>query len=150
MSARRIDVFFYGSYINFNVLGEAGIFERPFETARLPGYRLEIGPLANLVPDDGSQAFGIVTHLSHWELDCLYTGHARERLGGVYLPEAVLVFNVENNMMPALCYLSHDTRRSDPDPAYVDRILQPARAYGFPAEYLEYIESFKEGVFATV
>jgi hypothetical protein len=150
MSARRIDVFFYGSYINFDVLGEAGIFERPFEAARLPGYRLEIGPLANLVPDDGSQAFGILTQLTHWELDCLYTGHAREKLGAVYLPEAVLVFNVENNLTPALCYLSHDKRRSDPDSSYVDRILRSAKDHGFPVDYLEYIESFKAGVFAAV
>ncbi|MGA8262763.1 MAG: gamma-glutamylcyclotransferase family protein [Arenicellales bacterium] len=148
MSGRRVDVFFYGSYINFDVLNEAGIYERPFQAARLPGYRLEIAPLANLVPDDGSQAFGILTRLTHLELDRLYLGHAREKLGGTYLPEAVLVSNIENRLMPALCYISHDMEWSDADPAYVNRIARPAREYGFPADYVEYIESFKQEAFA--
>lgn len=147
MSVRRVDVFFYGTYINFDVLNEAGIYERPFQAARLAGYRLEIGPLANLVPDDASQVFGIVTRLTHRELDHLYLGHARE-LGGVYLPEAVLVSNVRNNLIPVLCYISHDMEWADAAPDYVDRIAGPAREYGFPADYVAHIESFRLEAFA--
>lgn len=143
MSGRRVEVFFYGSYINFDVLAEAGIDERPYDLVRLPGYRLHIGPLANLVADEASQAYGILTRLTHNELHRLYNGHAREKLGGVYHPEAVLVFNIDNALMPALCYLSHDMQPAEPDPGYVDRILRPAREYGFPADYLADIESFK-------
>lgn len=143
MNEYRVDVFLYGSYINFQVLAEAGIDERPYEPVRLPGYRLVIEPLANLVADEASQAYGILTGLTHRELDRLYQEHARLKLGGVYHPEAVLVFNIDNALMPALCYLSHDMQPARPDPAYVDRILQPAKDYGFPADYLEDIESFK-------
>lgn len=144
MSEHRVDVFFYGSYINFDVLSEVGVHERAFQAARLPGYRFQIRPLANLVADEGNQAFGIITRLSHRELDRLYTEHARDKLGGWYLPEAVLTFTIENALRPALCYLSHDMQPGVPDPAYVDRILYPAREYGFPADYLEHIESFKK------
>lgn len=139
----RVDVFFYGSYINFDVLAEAGIDTRPYDLVRLPGYRLHIGPLANLVADDAHQAYGILTGLTHSELGTLYGEHARKKLGGEYYPEAVLVFNIRNALMPALCYLSHDMAPASPDPDYVDRILDPAREYGFPEDYLESIESFK-------
>jgi len=143
MGEHRVDVFFYGSYINFEVLAEAGIDERPYEAARLPGYRLVIQPLANLVPDAASQAYGILTKLSHPELDRLYNEHALRKLGAEYKPEAVLAFNIENALMPALCYMAHDMRPAAPDPDYVDRILDPAREYGFPADYVADIEAFR-------
>lgn len=144
MGERRVDVFFYGSYINFAVLGEAGIDQRPYDTARLPGFELVIAPLANLRANSGSQAYGILTRLSHAELHRLYTEHARDKLGGTYLPEAVLVFTADNALWPALCYMSHEMQPGKPDPGYVERILSPAREYGFPAEYLRHIESFKQ------
>lgn len=143
MKEPQINVFFYGSYINFSVLAEVDIAERPHQVARLPGYRLIISPLANLVEDDSSEVFGILTKLSHRELDRLYKEHAQAKLGGTYLPEAVIVLTGENTTTPALCYLSNSIVSSPPDPAYVERILNPAREYGFPSEYLKHIESFK-------
>lgn len=139
----NVDVFFYGSYINFDVLAEAGIDERPYDLVRLPGYRLVIDPLANLVLDEAHQAYGIVIGLTHRELYRLVKEYARDKLGGEYHPEAVTVFTIENVLIPALCYLSHDMTSSTPEPGYVDRILHPAREYGFPADYLDDIESFK-------
>lgn len=143
MNAHRVDVFFYGSYINFSVLGEAGIDQQSHDTARLPGYELVISPLANLVANPDAQAYGILTRLDHAELHRLYTEHARQKLGGTYLPEAVLVFTSDNALWPALCYISHEMEPAKPSPDYVDRILNPARGYGFPDGYLRHIESFK-------
>jgi len=143
MHEHKVDVFFYGSYINFDVLAEAGIGERHYEAARLPGYRLVIQPFANLVPDAACQAYGILTKLSHAELDRLYDEHARQTLGAEYRPEAVLAFNIENALMPALCYMAHDMKPAAPDPDYVDRILDPAREYGFPADYVADIEAYR-------
>lgn len=143
MGNHLVNVFFYGSYINFTVLAEAEIGDRPFQAARLPGYRLVISPLANLVIDPSSEAFGILTKLTHAELDALYVGHAKGKLGGNYLPEAVVVITNQDERIPALCYLSHDMQPATPDPAYVERILGPAKGHGFPAYYLEHIASFK-------
>ncbi|MFQ5995307.1 MAG: gamma-glutamylcyclotransferase family protein [Acidiferrobacterales bacterium] len=143
MSNHQVNVFFYGSYINFTVLAEAEIGDRPYQTARLPGYRLVIAPLANLVTDHSSEAFGILTKLTHAELDGLYVAHAQEKLGAIYRPEAVIVLTDENKPIPTLCYLSHDMQPSTPDPAYVERILDPAKQYGFPSYYLDHIASFK-------
>lgn len=145
MNHHQVDVFFYGSYINFAVLAEADIGDRPYQTACLRSYRLVIAPLANLEIDASSDTFGIVTKLTHGELDALYVGHAQEKLGGTYLPEAVNVFTEGNRTVvtPALCYRSHDMEPSTPDPAYVERILDPATKYKFPSHYLEHIASFK-------
>ena len=143
MSKYLVDIFFYGSYINFDVLAEADIDERPYQVASLPHHKLVISPLANLVKNQTSVAFGIVTKLSHTELERLYIKHARDKLGGTYLPEAVLTYTAIHAMRPALTYISHDMKPAHPDPAYVDRILRPARKYGFPKSYLKHIASFK-------
>ena len=142
MSKPYVDVFFYGSYINFDVLAEVDIGERPYRTAWLPSYRLVIAPLANLAKDRTAVAFGIVTGLNHDELERLYVEHAQGKLGGTYLPEAVLVYTDENVAMPALTYISHDMEAGQPEATYVQRILRPAQRYGFPESYLDHIRSF--------
>ncbi len=143
MSKYKVDVFFYGSYINFDVLAEVEIYERSYQVAWLPNYKLVISPLANLAKDQSFVTLGIATKLNHDELNRLYIEHARDKLGGNYLPEAVLVYISRNSMMPALSYISHEMEAARPETEYVDRILRPARKYGFPSHYLEHIESFR-------
>jgi len=139
-----VEVFFYGSYINFDVLSEAGIDKRPFVTGQISGLELRIAPLANLVKNEHGTAFGILTRLTHEELERLYSDHALKILGGEYLPEAVIVHAADLKFYPALCYLAPQMLESRADPEYVDRILIPSLEYGFPEWYLDHIKSFKE------
>jgi THAP4-like, heme-binding beta-barrel domain len=85
-AGERVDVFFYGSYMSRDVLREVDLVPERVEVARLPGFRLTIGPLANLEPAPAETAFGILTSATHAELERLYD-HARNVLGGVYQPE---------------------------------------------------------------
>ncbi len=144
MRARAVAVFLYGSYINLEVLTGVDIHPEPFHVAVLPGYALTVRPLANLVPLDRGTTYGIVTALTHGELDRLYA-HARDVLGGVYVPEAVLTRRLDGTHVPALSYVAHDLAPGDPDPAYVDRILGAAREHRFPGWYLSHIASFLPG-----
>ncbi len=145
MREHAVNVFFYGSYINFKVLKEADINKRAFEVGRINGYVLTISPLANLSYKNEGIVYGIVTQLTHSELDRLYQDHAKGKLGGDYLPEAVTVYQLNGVYTPALCYISHHMKARKADPAYVARILKPAIEYGFPKWYLAHIESFKSG-----
>ena len=60
---------------------------------------------------------------------------------GAYLPEAVLV-ETDAGAKPALCYIAHEMEPAPADPAYVERIVGPARGYGFPASYVAKLEAF--------
>ena len=86
-----VDVFFYGSYMNFAVLKEVDISERAFTVGCINGYQLSISPLANVTVKPEASVYGIATRLTHLELDRLYLEHAKKKLGGEYLPEAVIV-----------------------------------------------------------
>jgi hypothetical protein len=133
--------FFYGSYMSLDVLAEVDIVPEAWEVARLDGYDLTIGPRANLVESELASVYGIIATASHEELERLYA-HARDVLGEVYWPHAVIVETASGATVPALCYIT-DTMKPGPAAAdYVGRIAGPARAYGFPAWYVERIESF--------
>lgn len=142
MNTPMIWSFFYGSYMNAEVLGKMELELAEVEVAQLDGFALRIEPLANLVRSEAHSVFGLVGRLTHADLDELYS-HARDVLGGYYLPEAVLVRTSSGRYLPAMCWISHDLEAAPAESAYVDRVLAAAVEYGFPQWYLERIESFK-------
>ena len=137
----KVVTFFYGSYINPTVLREVDLVPERVEVARLPGFDIEIRPLANLVPSDQHTVYGILATATHAELDRLYT-HAREVLGGVYLPYPVLAHASSGKSESALCYIASRMATAPASPDYVGRIVEPARKYGFPNWYIERLQSF--------
>jgi cation transport regulator ChaC len=136
---RRVWVFFYGSFINPDVLAAAGVVPQRVEVARLSGFDISIGPLANLVRSDRDSVYGIVVQATHTELDRLYS----QSWVGTYLPEAVLTETADGRLLPALCYVAPEGDTSRPTREYVDRIVAPASAYGFPAWYIQRLTSFR-------
>ena len=133
--------FFYGSYINPDVLREVDLVPERVEVARLPGFDLAIRPLANLVPSDKHTVYGILATATHTELQRLYS-HAEHVLGGIYLPRAVLAYTLSGQCEPALCYIAPSLEPAPASTDYVQRILKPAIAYGFPSWYIEKIAAF--------
>jgi hypothetical protein len=136
MLGSLVTTFFYGSYINREVLAEVDLRPALLEVARLPGYQISIRPLANLVTSDRHCVYGVLAPATHAELDRLYR-HAREVLGRTYLPHPVLAHALDGKVEAALCYIAPSLAPGQADPAYVRRILAPAREYGFPPWYLE-------------
>lgn len=138
----NVSVFFYGSYMNFAVLAEAGIERRDFKIVNAPGFDLVIAPRANLLRDQGACVYGIMTDLSHAELEHLYGPFAQNQLGQRYLPQAVLVRDRDLAWYPTMTYVCHHMAYEKADPDYVRRILEPASGYRFPPSYLDHIASF--------
>ena len=135
-------VFFYGSYMNGDVLAEAGLAPRSFVSARLAGFEIQIGSLANLVRSDRHAVYGLLARATHDELSQLYR-HSADVLGGTYLPHPVNVELADGVLRPALCYIGRDIKPGSPKPGYIERILAPARAFGFPEWYIAHLERFR-------
>jgi hypothetical protein len=138
----KVPVFFYGSYMNADVLKDVGLAPDHFEVAKLDGFDIRIEPLANLVPSPQRCVYGLLAHATHAELERLYA-HAREVLGATYLPHPVLVETADAGLRPALCYLAPAMTSGATAADYLDRILQPARQFRFPRWYLQRLESFR-------
>jgi cation transport regulator ChaC len=127
--------------MNASVLAEVDLRPEAFEVARLEGFDITIEPLANLIESEGASVYGVLAQATHEELSRLYA-HARDVLGGTYAPQAVSVQTTDGNWRPALCYIADRMEPRTADPAYVERILQPARELGFPAWYVRKLEAF--------
>jgi hypothetical protein len=140
--APKVWVFFYGSYMNRSVLGEVEIVPEEIDVARLAGWDIVIRPRANLVRAETSSVHGILVRATHEELTRLYA-HAREQLGEVYLPEAVLCETRRGTWRPALCYVCPEMEPRPPEAAYVERIVDAACEHGLPAGYVTRLEAFR-------
>jgi cation transport regulator ChaC len=142
MNEPKVWTFFYGSYMNFDVLKEAHLIPELWEVARLHGFDILIQPRANLVRSEGNCVFGIIAAATHQELDRLYA-HAKEVLGETYLPEAVLVETLDGKWKSALCYICPAMVPRLAANDYIDRIVKPAKEFGFPDWYIKRLESFR-------
>jgi hypothetical protein len=142
MDETRVWVFFYGSYMNLEVLRQVNIVPAQWERARLSGFDIVIRPRANLVRSERHSVYGIVATARHEELARLYA-HARIVLGEIYLPEAVLAETLDGKWRAALCYLAAAMTPRPADNDYIDRIVGPARELGFPDWYIERLERFR-------
>jgi hypothetical protein len=141
MNAKKVWTFFYGSYINLSVLKEIGLIPQQYEPAKLNGFEIYIQPRANLIPSNQHCVYGIAALLTHDELTCLYA-HTKEKLGEIYLPEAVLIETWEGSFRPALCYIAPHMESRAAEKEYVDRIVNPAHDFGFPDWYIQKLKSF--------
>ena len=140
--ATPVWAFFYGSYMNLEVLRQVGVVPAAWHVARVAGFDIVIRPRANLVPSDRGCVYGIVAAATHDELARLYD-HARDVLGEVYLPQAVLAEAMDGAWRPALCYIAPSMEPRAAAADYVDRIGAAARALEFPQWYIEHLESFR-------
>ena len=143
MTQWTVWTFFYGSNINLEVLKKVDYRPREIEVAKLHGFDIEIRPLANLVRSERYCVYGILAGGTHEELERLYGRYVHDELGAIYLPEAVLCEKLDGALVPALCYIAPASESAPATDAYLDRIIDPARAFGFPAWYLDRLESFR-------
>ena len=125
-----------------DVLREVKYIPAEYEVARLAGFDICIQPRANLTRSNQHSVYGILATGTHAELSRLYV-HAKDVLGETYLPEAVLAETLEGNWKPALCYVCPAMVPRPATNEYIDRIVTPAREYGFPSWYLERLENFR-------
>jgi hypothetical protein len=138
----RVWVFFYGSYMNRRVLSDLGLTPEELEPARVAGWDIAIHPRANMVRSETASVHGVLARMTHDELSRLYA-HAKDVLGEVYLPEAVLAETRTGTMRPALCYVCPGMDPRPPAEDYVDRIVDAACEAGLPAAYVARLESFR-------
>jgi len=138
----EVRTFFHGSYMNFDVLREVNYIPEKWAVAKLSGFDIVIRPRANLLRSEQHCVYGIVATATHQELGRLYA-HAQDIiLGKIYLPEVVLVETSDNKWQPALCYICPEMKSQPAAPDYVDRIVKPAKEFGFPEWYIKRLESF--------
>lgn len=127
-SSKTVNVFFYGSFINRDVLARVDYRPEHTNVAHLNGFDIALRPLATVIHSDSSCVYGVLAKATHVELERLY-GEAWVR---AYLPEAVIVTTRDGGLHPALCYIATSRTGEAPFENYLDHIIEPARGLIFP------------------
>lgn len=133
MTSRRIDGFFYGLFMDPEVLHKSQVVADSPRRAYVDGYALRIGKRSTLVPAPGARAYGMIYALTHDELARLYGAPGLEE----YRPEAVLAHSLEGEPIPALCYnLRQVPGPDEANPEYAACLREALSQLGFPPEYV--------------
>jgi hypothetical protein len=133
MGRRRIDAFFYGLFMDVEVLRANEVIPANPRRAYVDDFALRIGARATLIPAAGARAYGMLIALTHAELERLYAAPGLED----YRAEAVLARPLDGGLTAALCY----NLRQSPEPhernaEYAARLQRVLRGLDFPPGYV--------------
>ena len=133
---RRIDIFFYGLFMDEALLRDKGMKPGNRRVAFVENFSLVIGARATLVPCPGRTAHGVLYALTHSEVDALYS----EASVSVYRPEAVSARVADGSLIPALCFnLPAPPSMDGRNPQYVSKLRELAERIGLPPSYVSSI-----------
>jgi hypothetical protein len=133
MPSRLADVFFYGLFMDQDLLRAKGLAPQNVELASVPGFALRIGQRAALVPHPSGRVHGVVMSLTLAELERLYSEPSVQ----AYRPQAVLAHLASGGTIAALCFnLPEAPSPAERNPEYAAKLRSVGQKVGLPAEYL--------------
>jgi Gamma-glutamyl cyclotransferase, AIG2-like len=132
----RVEVFFYGLFMDESLLREKGLSPEERSLASVEGFRLVIGERATLVRREGAKAFGVVYTLTRGEVKALYS----EESVSAYRSEVVPARLADGRVAQALCFnLPAPPSEGERNPVYASKLRALARRIGLSDEYVSSI-----------
>ncbi|MBW7970278.1 gamma-glutamylcyclotransferase family protein [Bradyrhizobium sp. BR 10289] len=131
--AERVAVFFYGLFMDPEALEAKGLRPLGARQAFVERFVLHLGARATLVPSSSGRVYGTTVHLTHAELDQLYS----EPSVAAYRPEPVLVQLPDGTAELALCFnLPYTPEKVSGNHEYAAALQAVAGKMGLPKEYV--------------
>jgi hypothetical protein len=130
---RRVEVFFYGLFMDADALREKGFHPANARQASVQDLALHLGERATLVPDRGGRVHGMLMDLTHAELDRLYAEPSVQ----AYRPEPVIASLMDGSIAAALCFnLPAVPAEVQSNPEYAGKLRIVANRIGLPETYV--------------
>jgi hypothetical protein len=130
---RKRPVFFYGLFMDPEVLRGRGVEPGEGRKARVDGHALRIGERATLVPAESAHAYGMAYDLEATQLQALYSADGLES----YAPTVVTVHFEDGLTAPAECWVLSQPPDADAhNPEYVRKLREALTKLRFPADYI--------------
>jgi hypothetical protein len=133
-----IVVFFYGLFMDQDLLVEKGLNPSNPRKGYVAGMGLRIGRRATLVHAREERAYGIVMQLSEDESTALYS----EESVSDYIPEQVVVTLNDGVQLEATCYNLPEHLLSGSNREYAKSLIQVAIKTGLPKSHIDAIKQF--------
>lgn len=131
-----MEVFFYGLFMDMDLLRDKGVDPANPRKGYLNDYTLILGERASLTSAEGKRAYGIVMSVADAAIRHLYS----EASVTDYLPEEVVVRTEAREEIQAICYNLPIQLLTGTNPAYARSLYDLARRKGLPEAYVERIK----------
>ena len=131
-----MEVFFYGLFMDVNVLLRNGIKPSNLRRGYLNDYSLKIGNRASLIPCKNEKSYGIVMTINKDAIHNLYA----EASVADYIPETVNIITDTNDSIIATCYNLPSETLTGTNDLYAISLYNLAKKEGFPDGYLKNIK----------
>ncbi|MGW8369549.1 MAG: hypothetical protein ACWGPN_12840 [Gammaproteobacteria bacterium] len=137
MTTKRVDGFFYGLFMDSDLLRADRIFPENPRRAYVDDFELRIGQRATLIRRIGARSYGMIFALTQAEIDRMYAGPGLAQ----YRPETVTAQPFHGEAVPALCYNLIEAPTSDESNAeYAAHLREVLDKLGFPQSYIRSVE----------
>lgn len=131
-------VFFYGLFMDADLLKEQGLNPSNPELARVEGFGLRIGDRATLEASVGERVFGSVMDLGDEELAALY---GNESVAD-YVPRQLVAVDMRGHSLQVTSYILPMEKVSGSNRDYARLLALAARKVGLPDDYIDEIETW--------
>jgi len=131
-------VFFYGLFMDQDLLREKGFNPHSMKQAYLKGFGLRIGEKATLERAEDECSYGTVVQLESDELESLYGS------GGVedYVAQSVLVATMTGETIEAVSYILPMENITGSNSEYAITLAGIAKKLDLPEDYIREIEAW--------
>jgi len=134
--AARVEVFFYGLFMDEALLRGKGLNPENSRAASVDDFQLLIGERATLVRREGERAHGVVYTLTRGEVESLYS----EESVGAYRSEVVTARLADGRVERVVCFnLPAPPSEEERNPLYASKLRALAERLGLPADYVSSI-----------
>lgn len=131
-------IFFYGLFMDDELLKEKGFNPTLGNVAFVDGYGLRIGERATLVKSENERSYGVVMGLSEEELEKLYSDPSVSD----YIPELVEATELNGNTSKVTSYNLPAAMLSGSNSGYADLLSDTAQKVGLPKPYIQEIRTW--------
>jgi hypothetical protein len=140
MNEHLEDAFFYGLYMDVELLRSLGTKPQEPTVARLPDHRLDLRGSVKALPERGKSVWGVISKLSRTELESLYSGAATSS----YRPVDLVAITLAGVEVPVRCYNQPVDPAAELNITYLEKLLGVCRKLGFPADYLAELQGLRQ------
>ena len=130
-----MNVFFYGLFMDTQLLAAKGIVPASVQAGFADGYALRIGERATLIREQGARAYGVVMDIAADDTAQLYA----EPSVADYESESIRVELTNGDCVDAACYLLPADRLTGTNSDYAKSLLRLAARLEFPESYRDEI-----------
>ncbi len=127
-----MNVFFYGLFMDEDLLAKKGISPSKAQVGFVDGFALRIGERATLIRSADTRSYGVMMNISSDQANELYA----ESSVADYVPESVTVELLNGSKVEASCYNLPVDKVTGTNKVYAQALLEVANRLGLPESYL--------------